>query len=117
MAGLRPEPSGVEEYIHAMEFHSVSLLNPIGVVLCPAVPSEIAHQFLQGFPAILHQIVSIERVELPPIYKVIHEIATSRLEEGLLALTNSNDDFHFSATHTDFHQVEGFFIPNMDQKL
>jgi len=117
MAGLRPEPSGVEECIHAMEFHSVSLLDLIGVVLRPAVPSEIGHQFVQGFPALLHQIVSIERVELPPIFKAIHEIATSRLEEEVLALTNSNDDFHFKATHADLHQVEGFSIPNMDQKL
>jgi len=117
MAGLRPEPSAVEKCIHAMEIHSVSLLDLIGVVLCPAVPSEIGHQFLQGFPALLYQIVSIERVELPPIFKAIHEIATSRLEEEILALTNSNDNFHFNATHANLHQVEGFSIPNMDQKL
>jgi len=85
--------------------------------LRPAVPSEIGHQFLQGFPALLHQIMSIERVKLPPIFKAIHEIAISRLEEELLALTNNNDNFLFNATHADFHQVEGFSIPNMDQKL
>jgi len=91
-----------------MEFHSVSLLDLIGVVLRPAVPSEIGHQFLQGFPALLHQIVSIERVELPPIFKAIHEIATSRLKEEILALMNNNDNFHFNATHANL----GFSIPS-----
>jgi len=60
--------------------------------------------------------VSIERVELPPVFKAIREIGTSHLEEEILALTNNND-FHFDATHADLHQVEGFSIPNMDQKL
>jgi len=97
--------------------NSVSLLDLIGVVLRPATPSEIGRQFLHEFPALLHQIVSIERVELPPIFKAIHEIATSRLEEEILALTNNIDDFHFNATHANLHQVEGFSIPNMDKKL
>jgi len=108
MAGLRPEPSGVEGCIHAIELHSVSLLDLIGIVLRPAVPSKIRHQFLHGFPALLHQIVSIERVELPPIFKAIHEIATSCLEEGILALMNNNDNFHFNATHANL----GFPIPS-----
>jgi len=55
------------------------------------------------------------RVELPPVFKAIREIVTSHLEEEILALTNN--DFHFDATHADLHQVEGFSIPNMDQKL
>jgi len=64
MASLHPEPSAVEKCIHAMEIHSVLLLNLIGIVLHPAMPSKIGHQFLHGFPAFLHQIMSIERVEL-----------------------------------------------------
>ena len=64
MAGLCPEPSVVEKCIHAMEIHSVLLVDLIGIVLHPAAPSEIGCQFLHGFPVLLHQIMSIERVEL-----------------------------------------------------